>query len=187
MSQELSYQLENEVKAILHHHLSRVAEFTTSVDPNAITLCDTLREDLAMLERICWIPSCHVSRETYSAARQLLDRIRNLFQLINPSFNSTMTENSELGNLWTRANDWCNRLDTAYDIQDEEVWDIIAPVVPDVLNRLRHNFYEAIWWKPIPCMDIEILRRTEYVVMEYCAPESMVRTGLMRVRFSIQR
>jgi hypothetical protein len=47
----------------------------------------------------------------------------------------------------------------------EAVWALIAPAVPDVLHEIRTGVYEAVWWTPIPHMDIEMLLHTDGIVI----------------------
>ena len=46
------------------------------------------------------------------------------------------------------------------------VWNFILPVIPDTLHELDEGIYEARWWKPVPIMDIEILKRTDGIILE---------------------
>ncbi len=46
------------------------------------------------------------------------------------------------------------------------VWDFILPAIPDTLCELEGGIYEARWWKPVPIMDVEILKRTDGVVID---------------------
>jgi len=45
----------------------------------------------------------------------------------------------------------------------DQVWDWIAPAVPDTLDDLGNNIFEAKWAAPVPALDIELLRDTEGV------------------------
>ncbi len=46
------------------------------------------------------------------------------------------------------------------------VWAFIHPAVPDTLREVDKGLYEARWWKPVPKMDIEIMKRTDGVILE---------------------
>lgn len=65
------------------------------------------------------------------------------------------------------------------------VWNFIRPAVPDTLRELEDGFYEARWWKPIPVMDIEILKRTDKITIEGVPfePENLV--GGIAIRFRL--
>lgn len=67
-----------------------------------------------------------------------------------------------------------------------EVWDHIAPVVPDSLEDLGNRQYLAKWWKPVPLQDVEALLRMPGIKIhgEPYEPKSLPE-GLV-VRFSIE-
>lgn len=46
------------------------------------------------------------------------------------------------------------------------IWNFIRPAIPDTLCEVDEGLYEARWWKPVPQMDIEILKRTDGVAIE---------------------
>jgi hypothetical protein len=37
------------------------------------------------------------------------------------------------------------------------VWKSIEPAVPDCIEQVAPNVFEARWWKPVPTNDIQIL------------------------------
>lgn len=186
MTQLFNLQLEAEIKALLQEHFSLLAEYTSSINPADPALCNKLRQDLLLLNDLCQTPTALADREMYLTVTRLMSRLRHLFQITQMPPDCGPFQHTELVNLWNRANAWCHKLQSCYDVTDEEVWDMIAPVVPDVLKRLNHNLYEAIWWKPVPAMDIEILMRTGQVVIEPVPFESDSTPGLVSIRFSIQ-
>ncbi len=57
----------------------------------------------------------------------------------------------------------CSQPSTVNQPAPDLIWDLIAPAVPDRLNDLGGGVYEALWWKPVPVMDVEIMRRDECV------------------------
>jgi hypothetical protein len=67
----------------------------------------------------------------------------------------------------------------------DEVWDCIEPAVPDCVRDIGHGVFEAKWAAPVPMMDIEILRRTEGILIhgDIFEPEDMA-CGIA-VRFSL--
>jgi hypothetical protein len=187
MSNQFSQPLEIELKAVFQNHVSMIAQFSPSIDPANTTLCDTIQEDFYTLDYLCQTPVIYANQENYTKACQLLDRVRNFLRLVNSTPACPVYQYEALSDLWKRANAWCEQLHARYDATDDEIWDLIEPVVPDVLKRLRHNLYEAIWWKPVPQMDIEILQRTEHVIIEYSSLEYPGVPGLVTIRFSIDR
>ena len=81
-------------------------------------------------------------------------------QLISPFF-----EETTIGQIWTLANDWHQAASKQFQITIQDVWNTISPAMPDRLIDIGNGEYEARWWKPVPMMDIEILNRTEAVLI----------------------
>ncbi len=65
------------------------------------------------------------------------------------------------------------------------VWNFILPVIPDTLSELDGGIYEARWWKPVPTMDIEILKRTDGVILEGVPFEPENLSGGIAVQFRL--
>jgi hypothetical protein len=187
MNKSLCQQLEIELNTIIQQHMTTLAEFVTPIGSPDITICKTIQHDLSILDELCQLPCATTDRDTYSIVRESLGRIRQLLQLLNLSPDSSTFQSGELGKLWNRAYQWCERFSTSYELTCEEVWALIAPVVPDVLRQLGTNIYEAIWWKSAPRMDIEILQRTEYIQVEDAAFAVNNIPGRVVVRFTIHR
>ncbi len=68
-------------------------------------------------------------------------------------------------------------------IVSNSVWDMISPAVPDCLEHLGGGVYQATWWKPVPVMDVEIMKRIEGIdiVSEPYEPKSL--PGGVTMRF----
>ena len=66
---------------------------------------------------------------------------------------------------------------------EDSVWDLISPAVPDCLEHLGGGVYQASWWKPVPVMDVEILKRQGdiEVICEPFEPKNL--PGGVAVRF----
>lgn len=45
------------------------------------------------------------------------------------------------------------------------IWKCIEPAVPDCLEQVEPEVYEARWWKPVPTIDLEILRHADGVAV----------------------
>lgn len=46
-----------------------------------------------------------------------------------------------------------------------EVWEQIAPAIPDVLKAVHGGVYEAKWWHPVPQADVETLLHLEGIAI----------------------
>lgn len=66
-----------------------------------------------------------------------------------------------------------------------KVWALIDPVEPDCLEDLGNGIIEASWWKPVPLMDIEILSRTENIIVQGNPYEPRALPNGLAVRFMI--
>lgn len=40
----------------------------------------------------------------------------------------------------------------------DDVWSLISPSIPDCLEYLGDGIYQATWWKPVPRMDVELMK-----------------------------
>lgn len=85
----------------------------------------------------------------------------------------------------SQSNNWRENYRFRSDELDA-VWDFIHPVEPDHMTHIGDDVFEAIWWKPVPTMDIEILQRTEGVKIVRGPYEPEAAAGGMAVHFSIQ-
>ena len=114
---------------------------------------------------------------------KLDDFLRLMSQVLDAEFETT-----PVGAVWSRALVWVNAASRKFNhFTRDQVWDWIAPAIPDSLDDLGHNVFEAKWAAPVPQMDIEIFRRTEGVEIQGgpIEPENM--PNGIGFRFSIRR
>ena len=185
MKQSMTKHLESEMKNIIQNHLSDLAEFTTITSLEHVTISEDMQHDLAALEYYCQIPCDAVTKEIYVVVAEAFRRLQHLLKLMDYSPDALDFRNTQLGRLWHEVKDWCNRVAAQFEISREDVWDCLAPAVPDVLVQLDSHVYEARWWKSAPKMDIEILLRTEHVIIEKFPYEPADLPGGIAVRFRI--
>jgi hypothetical protein len=76
--------------------------------------------------------------------------------------------------------------DYAVRLPGDAVWELIAPAVPDVLQSLGKNVYEAKWWTPVPLMEVEFLLRAEGITIIGAPYEPDDLPKGCAVRFSIE-
>jgi hypothetical protein len=67
----------------------------------------------------------------------------------------------------------------------DEAWERIAPAVPDVLSELRFGVYEAIWWQPVPWHEVDLLLKTEGIVIVLGPYEPPALPNGCAVQFSV--
>ena len=65
------------------------------------------------------------------------------------------------------------------------VWAFIHPAIPDTLREVDRGLYEARWWKPVPKMDIEILKHTDGVILEGSPFEPENLSGGIAIQFRL--
>ena len=95
-------------------------------------------------------------------------------------------ESTEIGLILAHTKRWTEAVKSREsDTSLNDVWDSIAPVKPDRLEDLGSGLYEAKWWKPVPMMDVEILKRTSGLSIhgEPCEPKQL--PGGISIRFSV--
>ena len=80
----------------------------------------------------------------------------------------------------------CRSVASASSLSVDAVWDWIAPVIPDHLECLGGDVFEAQWWSPVPIMDVEILMRTDGVTLIDAPFEPAHLPGGLAVRFSME-
>lgn len=185
MSQILcSKPLQDNVKAIIQNHITELSQFITTPSLE-ITILDDVLSDLSHLQYFCKYTNEPPHQETYLIVSQSLNRVRRLFDVIGYTPDATSECKSELESLWKYANEWWENASSHFELSMEEVWNLIAPAVPDVLQQTSFNVYEARWWTPIPPMEYEILLRTEYVIIEELPFVPADMPGCKAVLFSI--
>jgi hypothetical protein len=148
---------------------------------------DTAPESvLACLERlteICQYPPQRASSELYCEVCECQDDLQTFLNIMNQPLDSDF-KTTYIGQVLTRAQSWRIAAQKAQrPIKD--VWEFISPAIPDHLEHLGDGQYEALWWKPVPVMDIEILKYTEGVMISGEPFEPMGLSGGLALQFSI--
>ena len=136
------------------------------------------------LADICDQPPAHACHEDYHEARSCLEEIEGFISAMNQDVDEAFGD-TELGELLSRCTRWCGAAADQFHYTLDDVWDIIAPVVPDHMEELSQGVYEAQWWFPVPKMDIEILIRSEGIVVTEPPFEPAHLPGGLAVRFSV--
>lgn len=170
----------DELQSIVQRHLQEIGHYVSTAPGEA-----SLGDVLAHLERL-WEMCQHSPQiagyDAYTEACYHRDRVQTFFQRMNQPFDAEFYE-TYTGQIWLQASSWCKTAGRQFQLTMQQVWDYIAPVKPDHLKDFGGGQYEARWWKPVPMMDIEILRHTEGV--EFCGepyePHNLA--GGLAVRF----
>jgi hypothetical protein len=151
-----------EIKDIMMRHYEELALYIPAgtqiiaITPENILIC------LERLAEICQYSSTETSYELYTEACEYYDTFQDFLNTMNQTMSPDF-EKTTVGQIWVQADNWRQREQKQFQLTGLEVWDFIAPAVPDRIVDIGNGQYEARWWKPVPMMDIEILKRTEGV------------------------
>jgi hypothetical protein len=174
----------DEIRKIILSHLEEIGQYF----PSAAQVEDQTPEHIvAYLERLSDIAACppeRASQELYLEAcdcRQELDIfLRRMNQFFDADFAKT-----QFGQVLARANRWQQSASRKFQVPVQDIWALIAPAQPDHLEDLGNGLFEARWWKPVPIMDIEILKYTDGVFVDGEAFEPQTLPGGLALRFSV--
>ncbi len=168
---------------IIARHLGEVRQFVTFASPVEQQIPDDLFASVEHLRRI-WESESTVSEfSSREEVRQCLATIERFLRQMNQPLDAEFRE-SQLGQIWLRAHEWLRK--AARDILTiRDVRRLLAPSAPDVLVDLGNGLYEARWWRPVPMMDVEILKRTEQIELHGKPFEPSNLPKGLAVRFSV--
>lgn len=186
MNNSLLETISVELESIVSKHLSELragvlADISTSgrVPPEII-------RDVNRLNTICADGAKdNTTTSQYHEVCVCLNHVEAFLKLLNQPIDSSLL-NTHIYDVLTRARRWCDQVAARKsDLDLDVVWDFIDPVKPDHLDKVGTGLFEAKWWKPIPLMDVEILRRTASVLIHNEMVNPTELPGGMIVRFSI--
>lgn len=174
----------DEVREIVHRHLNELAQYLPGLKPLDEPAPGQILFCLEQLANLCQPPVEHVTAEQYRNVCSYRYALQHFLSVMSQPLDTGFTE-TRVGQILALADRWREAVAQDFELTRQQVWDWIAPVKPDTLEGLGAGQYEARWWKPVPVMDIEILRHTEGVVL-LCDPfEPPNLYGGIAVRFSI--
>ncbi len=137
------------------------------------------------LNEICNHDPETVSYELYRNACDCHETLQNFLLSVNQRINDREFKQSALGILFVQAGRWRQDAHQRFHITIDEAWNLLAPAIPDHLEDLGNGQFEARWWKPVPLMDVEILKYTEGVQISETPYEPKNLPGGLAVRFAI--
>lgn len=177
-------ELANELSQIIASHFADVELYV----PGGRVYQQPVSEDLlASIERLTEITrtSPHAaSRQMYQEASACLGEIADFLRIMNHAAAHSY-KSTTLDNILIEANNWCSLVPATLKSSDSDVWDLIAPAIPDHIEVLGNGQYEARWWKPVPVMDVEILKYTDgiHILADPFEPETL--SGGLALRFAV--
>ena len=176
--------LSQEIKKIVIKHLNELSRYIpapTHLDDSApahIVIC------LERLSEICQCSPNETSYEIYVEACACHDQLEVFLDSMS-HVRDRAFEETNIGQIWLRECLWLQIAAEQFQPVKSEVWNLMAPVVPDRLLNLGNGQYEARWWKPVPMMDVEILKGTAGILVHGDPFEPSNLAGGLACRFSI--
>ncbi len=159
MEYPLRTALRSEVQKIIHNHINCLSAYAVLVETEAADETNEIIQQLESLAQICGYSPESCTLATYEEAIQSLVTLDEFLRVTNQQKDSAFYRTS-IGQIYTQAERWCSAAGQQFNASVDKVWELIDPVVPDCLSEIQCCLYEAKWWKPVPLMDIEILKRT---------------------------
>ena len=172
-----------EITDMVTAHFAVLNEYVAFAPPPVETL-DCLLARLERLSDLCSINAADVSFDQYHEVREDLDELTAFFHQVSQDTDAAFTT-SQVGQIWLQSHMWCDEAGKRFQLSSDAVWSLLDPVKPDHLKDLGQGVYEARWWKPVPMMDVELLRYTEGIVLQGqpYEPDNLPRG--IAVRFSV--
>jgi hypothetical protein len=172
-----------ETTEIILRHLEALGQYVPASAFMIDMAPENVLRDVERLAAICQCsPQC-ASSELYREACDCQDDLQSFLDTMNQTLDSDFKETC-IGRVFTRASRWRFAARQAQPLVTD-VWAFIAPAIPDHLEHLGAGQYEARWWKPVPIMDIEILKYTEGVVISGEPFEPVGLSGGLALQFSL--
>lgn len=176
--------LYDELTGIITAHITDIAPYVTDVAGVASRVSEHL---LMCIERLTYLkdtPPQYASRETYQEASECQEELTSFLRSMNRTADVHL-DNTIIGEILRQTATWLSRAPREFRLTKNDVWDLIAPAVPDHMDDLGNGQYEARWWKPVPVMDIEILKYTEGICISTDPFEPENLPGGLALRFSV--
>jgi hypothetical protein len=174
----------DEIRRIIASHLEELGQYL----PSAAQIEDQTPERiLVCLERLSEIVTRspdQASHEQYLEVCECRHELDTFLRRMNQFFDADFAE-TRIGRMLTQTNRWQQSAARKFQIAVQDVWGLIAPAQPDHLDDLGNGLYEARWWKPVPIMDIEILKYTDGVFVDGEPFEPQTLPGGLALRFSV--
>jgi hypothetical protein len=173
-----------EIRDVMARHLAELESYLPSAAQAVDKIPENLLSCVERLSTICQSAPDEAAPEVYAEACDCYDAFQSFLGSMHQTVDADFKD-SLLGEIWVRASQWRQQASRHFQFPLQDVWNVIAPVTPDSLIELGSGQYEARWWKPVPMMDIEILRHTDGVSLDTEPFEPQNFTGGLACRFSL--
>jgi hypothetical protein len=180
----LQSSISEHIVAIARDHAAKIEGYAHPSEKQE-ELIISLSLTLNRLAEAVQIAPDNATKAVYSQALQDLQCAESFLQLMNQRMD-TRFQSTPVGKVISDAKLWCSKVQKLRTVVDrDEIWDKLTPCSPDHIEELSEGIFEAVWASPIPVMDVEILKRTEGVLLLGDAYEPKVLPGGTAVRFSV--
>ena len=183
MNTQLRESISAQISEMIGLHIQEMDRYISLQDASQLEAPAVLNR-FCRLADICDQPPAYASQEDYLEAQSCLEEIEGFIRAMNQDIDEAFGT-TEIGEFVSHCTRWRKSAADQFRFTLDDVWDIIAPVVPDHMEELSQGMYEAQWWFPVPKMDIEILIRSEGVVITEPPFEPAHLPGGLSVRFSV--
>lgn len=172
-----------EIHHIISNHLAELGQYVPVPDDVSEAVPDNILACVELLAEFCQHSPRNVSYEIYREAGNCMDVFETFLHTMNQKVDAEFRD-TNIGQVYLQAKTWRRLADQNFEVTLDEAWDILVPAIPDHLEDLGHGQFEARWWKPVPVMDIEIIKYTEGVEIQGKPFEPKNLPGGLGLRFS---
>lgn len=158
--------LHHQITGIVTHHVDALKQYLSVEISQPLKISDDIFSIADQLTALCAQPPQNADRELYKQVVSQLEALETFLGRMNQALNASFIQ-TPVGRVWWSALQWYKKAAEHQRglLSIEDVWDILEPAVPDVLEAAEGQRYIAKWWKPVPPMDIEIMMRTDEILI----------------------
>jgi len=175
--------LHQEINQIIANHFVELGRYIPVLDDVSDVVPENILGCVELLTEFCCHSPRSVSYEVYCEACNCMDVFQAFLQTMNQRIDADF-QDTNIGQVYLQAKNWRKLADGSFRVTLDEAWDILLPAVPDHLEDLGNGQFEARWWKPVPVMDIEIIKYTPGIEIHGKTFEPKELPGGLGLRFS---
>jgi len=173
-----------EISQIITNHINDLGRYFPMSELSPEQVPDNILACAERLSDICLTSPRTATYETYCDACECYEVLKTFLGTMNQPIDIQF-QDTTIGRVFLRASTWRQIANRKFQLTLDEAWELISPAVPDHLEELGDGQYEARWWKPVPVMDLEMLKYTEGVFINGKPFEPKELPGGLALRFSL--
>lgn len=175
-----------QVESIIHRHVIALDPYLQHAEAGS----SALKRLIACLDRLTALCSGNATFAADELIHQVgsdLEQLNRFLRLTNQDVDEAF-ETTRLGAVWKQATVWYSQAQRRRRrISRDEAWNVISPAIPDTLEEVGVNTFEAKWAAPVPVMDLEVLRRTQSVTLCGSPFEPAGMPAGVAIRFTVRK